>query len=218
MVTALTVYPTNVATTTLSTAAGMVIVTGGAEGGNPNTIGTSTGYGECLILSGQSSWPALGSIGSPSGKGLLWDVTTLEGQQIVAGNWTPTMRFKVSVGSIVATILVRAYKYNGGTYTQIGSNMSLAAQTITTTATGFAFSATSQPVMNFGTGDKLYADVWLNITTNSTGSGTATVSIFTTTSATLGNAFQQIVTPGYQPTPGGVTHRIICDGYGGMFV
>ena len=214
MTTALTAYQSSTSATHIANAGTLIAnTTGGTLTNQGETIGTATGYGQ--LDAAYSSWPALGALGSPDGNGWLWDVTTLEGQQIVSGNWTPTYTLLVSVGSITADIYTRFYVWNSGTYTQIGSTMSKTGQTINTTATAFAFSAASQPTQNFNTGDKLYVDVWINCKTNSTGSGSALLRIQVSSSATQGNVGAQIVTPGYQVIPS--THRLICDGFGGVF-
>jgi hypothetical protein len=201
MVTALSVYSTNTNATTLSTARLLVTGTGA---GSTNTFtskcGTSTGYSELYGPGTTNAWAAAGSIGSPSGNGFLLDVTTLEGQQIVAGNWTVRFRGKVSVGTLTVDIYVRAYIFDGTNYTQIGSTMSLTGQSVTTTSTNFDFSPASLAASaTFPTGGKLYIDCWPNITTNSSGSSTATFSIVESFSSTQGNvASFKIDTPGYQ--------------------
>ena len=198
--TALTVYGCLSAATTLTTANLLVSVTGGGSTANNNNCNQSTGYSE-IYSQGGNPWQALGSIGSPTGHGWLLDVTTLEGQQISAGNWTPSLRGQIQggTGTVVADMYVRAYKRSSsGTYTQIGSNMVLASQTLqNATSNNYVFSATSQPVVNFGPGDKLYVDIWLNITTNLT-TGTSAVRINQSISTTQGAAnVMQVVTPGY---------------------
>ena len=200
MVTALTVYPVeNAASTTLSTADPLVAVTGGVlAGANTCNTSNSTGYGELYSQGFATAWPSAGSIGSPSGHGWFFDGTTLDGQQIIAGNWTPTISLKVSAGSSTADIYMRAYIYSSGTYTQIGSNMVLTAQTLTGLTGTYSFAATSLPVANFTTGKRLYLDCWLNITAG----GTSGANIaFRQSSTAQGNTGCQIVTPGYQPIP-----------------
>jgi hypothetical protein len=196
----LTVYGTNSTTSTLSTANKLVTSTGGGSTFTTTKVGTSTGWGELYSQGNTSVWAAGGAIGSPSGHGFLWDVTTLEGQTILAGNWTPVVQLLTSIGSITADIHVRAYKYNGGAYTSIG-DMSKTGQSITTGTTTYTFSASSLSAVSFSTGDKLYVDVWLNITANSTGSGSATVFLNMASSSTQGVASEmQVGTPGYATT------------------
>ncbi len=198
---ALTVYETNNAATTLTTAALMVAnATGALETGQNTALGTATGYGEFVWRSTASAWAAAGAIGSPDGKGALYDTTALEGLSIVAGTWTPTVRGNVvsGNGNVTADLSIRAYVYNATslTYTAIGT-CTLAAQTLTSTTTTFAFAGTSLPAAAFGTGDKLYIDFWLDVTANANTLAGAGLRFDLASSTTLGNVTNQIVTPGY---------------------
>src|SRR5579875_2445445 len=177
MPTALSVYGTSTASTSLTTANKFVTVTGGTGTNEPQKLGTATGYSEIYSQGTTNAWQSLGSIGSPSGNGFLWDVTTLEGQQIVAGTWNASTKMSVSTGSITADIYMRAYKWSSGsnTYTLIGT-LSLTNQTLNTTLTIFTMSSASFSAMNFSTGDKLYCDIWFNVKTNST-SSTSTINL-----------------------------------------
>lgn len=202
MATSLNVYGTNIAATTLSTA-GLLVSTTGATGNGQSTskVGTSTGYGEIFALGTANAWAAGGAIGSPSGNGWLFDNTSLEAQQIAAGTWTPLIRAKVSVGTATADMYVRAYKLASDlvTYTLIGT-CSLLAQSLTATIASYNFAGNSLSSMSFGTGDKLYIDVWFNITVNGTGLSTATIAFTNANSATQGRASNaEIDTPGYNP-------------------
>ncbi len=203
MTTALTAYLTKIACPDTLTTANQIYnaLNSGTSSQKNTTIGTSTGYGEVYSQGTAGAWAAAGSIGSPSGNGWLWDVTTLEGQTIVAGTWTPTLRFQLSVGtSIIADCYCRAYKRSSsGVYTQIGSIL-FASKTITTSGNTINFTGSSLSAVSFATGDKLYIDAWLNITTNNSGSGTATIQTNESSTATSGIATAQMVTPGYQPT------------------
>lgn len=197
--TALTVYLSNVATSTLSTAASLASTTGGTIAGDSSLIGTSTGWGEVYGLGNSGAWAAAGSIGSPSGNGWLWDVTTLEAKTISAGTWSSTVRIRFSNGTGTVNVSTRFYKRSsGGTYTSIGT-CSTTGVAMTTGYTQQTFTA-SLSSMEFNTGDKLYMDCWLNITSNSSGSGSAVVFITVTTSATQGDTTGAQVTPGYVAT------------------
>ncbi|SRR5258708_2714646 len=204
MPTALTVLGVNTASSTLSTAHQLVTSTGGtANTSNTTTINASTGFGE-LYASGNSAAWAAGSVNTaiaPSGNGFLYDVTTLEGQQIVAGSWVPIPRLSVFTASITADIYVRAYRYNSSTltYTSIGVCL-LSGNTITTTGASFTFAGTSLAAANFGVGDKLYIDIWLNILTNagSTGEYVRLIQGAGTTGRLL---YMEIDTPGYIVSP-----------------
>lgn len=203
MPTSLTLYGTNGASSTLGTAEGAVASTGASGNVVAGTvIGTSTGYSEIYSSGSSNTWAGAGSLGSPSGHGFLYDSTALEGQNIIAGNWQPIFRFNVNAGSVVADLIIRAYKRSsGGTYTAIGT-CTYSAQTLTTTFTTFTFPNTSLPAMAFTTGDKLYYDVWVfvGVGNNSTGSGTAKLQINTSNSASQGRTSNaELITPGYQP-------------------
>ncbi len=196
--TALTAYFTNVPATTL-TQSGVISQTSGTPTPiNASTpIGTATGYGEITALGTASAWAGAGSMSLPTGKGWLLDSTLLEGLGIADGNWTPSIRLGSTSGSIVADIWIRASIYHGSTsgYSTIGI-MSLTGQTIGATANyalgSFAFSAEW-----FNTGDKLYIDVWLNITSNSTGLSTAAMRVFEAQTSTTGMTQSAVITPGY---------------------
>lgn len=207
MATSLQLFCGKIAASTLATA-NQLFPTGTTAGNAQTTlIGTASGYGE-LIRGGASSWAALGSIGSPSGNGYLWDVTTLEGQTIIAGNWSAAWEGDISVGSIVADIHLRAYKYNAGVYKPIVDCLQ-SAKNVTTSLGTKTSGNTAVGSVAFGVGDKLYFDAWFDITTNSTGSGAATVSTSLTNSSTQGNQNFYILTPGYVPT---LTDEIVTRG------
>lgn len=194
--TALTLYQTNTSATTLTNASQL---TNSAPSSEVSTItvkvGKSTGWDTLPSKGATSNWAAGSSEPSQLGTGFLWDVTTLESQQILAGNWTPKVKIKLSTGSVVADIHVRIAVYNGGSYTNIIDAV-LTAQTINTTATTYSLPATAGALTNLNTGDKIYEDVILKITTNSTNSSTAKFTIYEN-----GGANESIVTPGYQPQP-----------------
>src|SRR6266567_1102366 len=199
MVTALKVYGLTAASTTLTTAATFASATGGVTSSALTKIGTSTGWGELFGLGSAATWPGGGAIGSPSGNGLLWDVTTLEAQEIVAGTWGPVWSFKTSVGTVTADVWVRVYRRSAASvYTLIGA-FNTTGSSITTSLGAITFTTASLGATFFTTGDKLYADCWMNITTNSTGSAAATVAISLSSAATGQIQKAEIDTPGYQP-------------------
>lgn len=201
---ALTLYYNKVASTTLSGAGALASATGGTLGNTPTTIGTTnTGYSELASINAQT-WAAAAGLGVPSGNGFLWDVTTLEGQQLAAGTWTPSVRLQVSgtgvTGTLVGHIFVRVYRYSsGGTYTLLGI-LDSGSVTLTTTVTTFSsgWTGNSLGTMTFVSGEKLYTDVWFNCTTNSTTGGITTIKLFAASTSGTGVATAQIVTPGYQ--------------------
>ncbi len=204
MATALTLYGLSSAATTISQA-GLSTATGGGASTTTKTtlIGTATGFGEIVAQGTTNAWPALNSLPGPSGMGFLFDVTTLEQQQLLAGNWTPSIRLNTSVGSITADLYVRFWLYYNGIFWPCSSTQGpnyalLAGQAITTTPTTYALPATPLPQLSLLSGYKVSWGVWANILTNSTGSGAATLAL-TVSSTSQGVTSCQVVTPGYQP-------------------
>jgi hypothetical protein len=203
MVTALNLYGTNAASSTLSTAGLLVNATGASGNGQSTTkCGTSTGYSEIYALGTTSAWAAAGSLASvvPSGNGWLFDVTTLEQQQMAAGTYTPKHRAKISVGTATVDMYERIYKLANDltTYTLIG-DCSLTGQSFTTTIANYNFGGNSLSAMSFGLGDKLYRHVVYDITANSSGSSAATIAFTNANSATQGRASNaELDTPGYR--------------------
>lgn len=194
--TALTSYFTSTTAVTITTADEATSTAPAAETNKTTKIGKSTGWVE-VWSQGTTSNNVGASEPAADGHGFLWDVTTLGGQQIVAGNWTPTVKLAASTKSFVADIYVRAYKRSSsGTYTQIFRAVK-SAQTINTTATVFTLTATSTPAaVNFNAGDKLYYDVVLDITSTSETATTATALLYEN-----GGANEEVITPGYQVQP-----------------
>lgn len=213
MSTSLTVYLSNAVSSTLANADKLYIASGSpANTQSYSKIGNNiTGYGEIESRANNANtWAASGSIGSPTGKGFLWDVTTLEGQQLLSGNWTPSVRLNASqssgtpqAGTLTGDIYVRAYKYNASVYTLIVT-CSLAGQTINSTFTTYAITAASGSLTSFVTGDKLYMDIWVNCLTNANANGNQGIRLnrlSTDTTTFLGDPAAQFITPGYQATP-----------------
>jgi hypothetical protein len=205
-VTLLTVYPTTTHDAILATANDLATTTGGNIAGVGTTkIGQSLGFGEIQAQAIGTAWPALQVIAAPSGNGYVLNSTLLNGQQIVLGNWTPTLRYLLSSGNIIADLYVRAFYLSAlvnGTFAAIG-NMVNAGVTITSPSGNFTWNPTNLGLMNFPTGSFLYLDTQMNITTNNSGNNAATIRIAQSNIAGQGNAGDQIVTPGFQPIPAG---------------
>jgi hypothetical protein len=203
MTTSLTLYGNQTASSTLATADQAVSTNTGTTTSAPTTlIGTSTGIGEIPANGSVAAWAGAGSLPAQSGKGWLYDTTSLEFQQFIAGNWQDLNRIKISVGTATADIIVRFSKYNAGVYTTLGT-ITLSAQSLTTTITQYTSAATAFGVFNFANaGDKLYIDRFANITTNGSGSGAATLNLQSCNNVGLGRANNaQLISPGFQPIP-----------------
>lgn len=203
MTTALTVYLNTAASATLSSA--NQLTTSTANGTTTTTrttkVGASvSGYGECFAQTTSTAWAAAGSIGSPSGHGWFLDDTTLDGQTIITGTWTPKVRHTLTAGTMTVDIYLRAYRYRSGVYTLIGT-WSKTGVGFSTTLTSSNLVAASEAAISFATGDKLYVDMWLNITTPNGSNGDVLVTECSVAGG--GNANVELVTPGYQPTASG---------------
>lgn len=194
--TTLTAYLTSTAATTISTANQISSSAPASETSQNTKIAKQTGYCELYSQGNTGSGCSAGaSAPSPSGHGFLWDVTTLEAQQILAGNWTGAMKLAVSKNGVTVTAYMRAFKYNSSVYTQVATSTSNSIA-LTTTPQALTFSAGSGALTNFNTSDKLYIDFVVNITSNTANSNTETISLYQN-----GGAAEQMVTPGYQPQP-----------------
>lgn len=192
---------TGVAASTLTTACQLVQGMNPITGYSPvSVVGTTaTGWGEVYSQGNAGAWAAAGSAGTPSGHGFLFDSTLLETNTIISGYWQPSLRVQTTSGTVIATLLVRWYVYNAGVYTAIGS-FTYGSQSY---ASGQADNIASVSLTNqaFNTGDKLYMDVWLNITTNSlTGAGDGIKMAGRAATGLTGSSHTAVITPGYVPT------------------
>jgi hypothetical protein len=196
MTTALILYGSNVASSTLSSACVTPTTTGGSET-TATTTAPLSGDGYLEIYSQGGAGVLNASLPTPSGKGWLFDSTVLEGQSISAGAWSATVAASDPVPGPVAGIVVRAYKRtSAGVYSLI-CTLSIGATPFGTTRSTFTLSTTSASSVSFATGDKLYFD--LNI--NATGWASDPVVVYESSSATAGVASDmQVTTPGYAPT------------------
>lgn len=193
----LTLYGSSVASTTLATAAQLASVSGGTET-FVTTTGPSSGDGYAEIRGLAGSSPLNASISAPTGNGFLWDTPDLEGQTIAAGIWTASIGLADAAGSgPTLSFTVRAFqRSSAGVYTLIGP-MILGASTIFRTRTTYTLTSAVLSSMDFGSGDKLYFDEWIQ----ANGWGSDPIENFVSTSATQGLANDlQIIPPGYGPT------------------
>ncbi|MFH1246678.1 MAG: hypothetical protein V1489_02815 [Candidatus Liptonbacteria bacterium] len=193
--TALTAYLSSTNSTTLSTALMATSTAPSVEVSTSTLVGKKTKWGEVISKGIGTAWGQSNLILDPSGKGFILDTTTLEGKQIIAGTWTPKVKMSVSAGSIVASVAMRAYvRSSSGVYTQI--MLASSTQTITTTPTTFTLSTSTSAATNFSTGDKLYIDLPMYITTNTNNDLTLTLNLYEN-----GGANESLATPGYQDPP-----------------
>jgi len=143
-----------------------------------NLVGTATGWGEMKSQGSAAAWPALGS--EPSfgqGNGWIYDTTALEGKTLAAGTWTLKFQHALSVGSASANVVARIGKYkSGGTFQEIANS---GPQSInpTTTPSSTTLNITGLQTA-FATGDKLYIQIDVQLVTNSSGSGAATLNMY----------------------------------------
>ncbi len=219
MTTSLSVFWSNFASAALPNA-NKLYTTGGSPANTwkYSRVGTATGYGEITSQGMTSAWAAGGAIGSPTGKGFLLDSTVLEGQQLQAGLHTCYLRLncaqggdsKPNAGTLGAGLYVRLSKYHGGTYTTL-LTLSLTGQTIGSNYTTYTLTGSAGSPTTFGSGDKLYIDIWVNVTSNGNGSSVQDIRLnrLSTDSANMiGDATNAgVVTPGFISAATPVTKR-----------
>lgn len=198
-----TYYLSGVLDTTLLTTASDASTTSGASAsGKDSPIGTLTGYGELCANNAPATWPAYGSESATpaSGKGNIFNSTSLNNVAIIAGNWTPTVRLTLtgtSPSPITTDIIFRVWKWNSSTllYTKFGVS-TLTAQTVSTAATTFSLPAVSLQEIALANNEYLYFDVLANVTSNPNGAGVAAkIRMNYSTSATTGSNTAQIISP-----------------------
>lgn len=199
-------YGSSVASGTVATACLLSTTTGGTETSKTNTVSGGGVY--CEVYSQGGSQTAVSAIGSPSGHG--WLSAAPGAGSFATGNWSASIALALS-SSATVTFTVRFYKYSSGTYTSIGTIAS-SSTSLGTSRTVISFAATSMSSVTFLSTDLLYTDLWMNDTT---GTGGDNPLVYESTSSTAGVANDvQITTSTFTASS---THRLICDGLGGMF-
>jgi hypothetical protein len=214
-ITALTFGFPAVASSTLATANALTTATGtGGLTSTATTVGTATGFGPLYSQGTTQAWPSLLALADPSGHGWVLDSTVLEQQNIPGGVWSGSLPLVTSAGTVTADVYVRIGVYHSatGVYTLLGSLVAPGVTLQTSWGSGAVTFSGTLSAASLTTGDKLYADVWLNITSNSTGSSSATVSVGNlATTLYITNAW---TAPGYQPLT--EAQRSIAYRYGGF--
>ena len=170
--TAVTMYGTAVADGTLTTANTFDTSSGTGSADTININDDVTGWGELYSQGNASAWAGAASAPAPSGHGWIWDVTTLEGTEIPATTWIPSFQIERSTddGTVAATLYVRIYKYNNGTYTNIVTCQSNPLTLTSTPQTVNSWINNTSSAISFDPGDKLYCDVIADITENTAAS------------------------------------------------
>jgi len=206
MTTSLTVYLTTQASATLSSANQLSTSTTAGTSTTTRTtkVGSGvSGYGECVAQGTSSAWAAAGSIGTtPTGKGWFLDSNILDSQNLLGGNYTPKVRHTLTAGTMTVDIYLRAWRYRSGTYTLIGT-WSKTGVNLSTSLTSTNLTVASAAQISFAVGDRLYLEMWLNITTPNGSAGDLLVTECSVAGG--GNTNVELVTPGYQPTPAAST-------------
>jgi hypothetical protein len=209
---AIVAYGSSIADGTLTTACDMAQnATGGTETSKTTTIGSTSGvYGEVLSQggtgSGVSSIPA-----TPTGHGWLFKPGA---GSFANAAWGAVVTFAGN-GLGTADLTIRFFKYDGSsTYTSIGT---INKTGVVSTKTTYTFTNTTMPAVTTLSTDYIYIDLWLHDTSTVQ---TDNPVIYVSNSATAGVANDMQITTASFTTGGGggTTHRIICDGFGGIFV
>jgi hypothetical protein len=193
-------YGSNVlATSTPTTASRFSNVTGGTETSATTTvnsgISSSLTYSE-IYSQGNGGVGAFSAIPAPDGRG--WSYVPGAGT-FAAGNWSANANININ-GITGETVTMRVFKYSGGTYTQMGSNIVTAGSNyVANTKTVYSFGATNfTSAYTFGATDVLYIDLWAY---DSGGAGADTQQIYESNSAAAGVANDVAVsTSAFLPT------------------
>lgn len=186
-----TLYGSNVADGTLTTASDMSTTTGGTE-----TSATTTATGTNVwveVLSRAGTIATVTSMGSQSGKGWIFFPTAPTGGTFTAGPWGAIFTLQATAPG-TTDITVRFSKYHAGTYTTIGT---INKTGVVAAKTTYTFTTTSFSSITFAAGDGLYVDLWWHDTT---GADDAPI-VYESNSASVGVANDvQITTPVFIPS------------------
>jgi hypothetical protein len=196
----LTYYGSSVADATLTTACDCASATGGTETSKTTTVTGTLVYVE--IVSQAATIASVSSIPStPTGKG--WVAKPGAGT-FATGNWG-FIETSSCTAPGTSDHTVRFFKYNGSTYTLIGT---INKTGIVGAKTTYTYTNTSMSSITFAATDFLYIDLWHHDTTGADDNPV----IYVSTSATSGVANDMQVT-----TSTFTASLRIFDGLGGLF-
>lgn len=200
MTISLTLYGTNVAASTPSTACKLATTTGGTEVTVLTTSPNDGTQNYMEVLSQAGTGTDSSSLPAASGHGWTLDSNILDNQTIPAGNWSATVGLDDSATfSNIGMFLRFGKRSSGGVVTPIGT-LTLASQALGASRTTHTYIATSQIAMAFAVGDRLYVDKILKPAGAGTW-GADPVHIYVSSNGSAGVANDlQINTPGYTPT------------------
>jgi hypothetical protein len=195
--TALTVYKTQVLATTVATCLELLDTAPASETSIAPIAFTKnvTGWGILNETGSLAAFTAGASEPDPNSRGQLWDVTTLEGQTMLAGDYVASNRYRTNTGTITGTTFARIWKRSAaGVFTLIAKySMASTYTNVQKVQAGPWTTVQTGPATTFAAGDKLYIDFVLNATSVS-----ATLNL---TSFRNGGALESTITPGYVETP-----------------
>ncbi len=205
----------DVADATLTNACDMSLnTTGGAETSKTTTTTGFNIYAEFFSQGGSTTgFNAIPA--TPSGKG--WTYQPGAGTFANAA-WSATANLIETGGSSGGgdndDITIRFFRYDG-TYHSIGTILNN-TDSVTSSKTAIAFSATTMPLVTFGSSDLLYVDLWWH---DGGSIDTDNPAVYESTSSSTGvSGDMEITTSSFTASGGGVTQHIACcDGFGGVF-
>jgi parallel beta-helix repeat protein len=189
----LTLYLTDVTSSVVSGAKRMQAARPTSETSHQTVFGTAAGWGVLTPGGSTGGWAAATAEPATNPRGFVADTTPLGGTILPAGSYAPSVKIKVTAGSVRATLTLRVWlRHSNGTFTQL-AKYSTDVLTLTTTPqlvtswTELVQQSTTTPA----TGDLLFADVAADILTNDVGSATDAF-----TFSLAGGAAESLVTPG----------------------
>jgi hypothetical protein len=224
MATALTLFDTATASTSLPTAS-QLSITHGTDNVNVTQtytqMGTASGISEMYSQGTTKAWSSLAALPAPSGNGFYLEpsVLSLAGQQLLSGSYSATIRLTIAhtdgliANTIIGDITRRLWKVAGGRYSLIVALL-LTGQTIPASSgsiTTYTLSGSTSSTTNFGIGETLYIDEFCNVTTNAIGDPATNIRINRLSTNMTGDTNAQFVTPGYQAqsAPSGGNQTVI---------